>query len=180
MLECECQERNEHMHPHKESDYIPSDLYDQITKCMPIVSVEAVIVMDESLLFLKRNNQPAKGEWWFPGGRIRKGESLEEALRREVKEETGLDVSSYRHINVYSRVFPERHDVVAVYLCKCKKGKVKLNNEHSEYALFRILPSGFHKYLVETIRDSQWENYREATSEKIQKLTKNKTQKKIK
>jgi len=54
---------------------------------MPIVSVEALIVMDETLLFLRRNNQPAKGEWWFPGGRIRKGESLEEALRREVKEE---------------------------------------------------------------------------------------------
>jgi colanic acid biosynthesis protein WcaH len=64
------------MHPDKESDYIPSILYDQITKCMPIASVEALIVMDKALLFLRRNNQPAKGEWWFPGGRIRKGESL--------------------------------------------------------------------------------------------------------
>jgi len=61
---------------------------------MPIVSVEALIVMDETLLFLRRNNQPAKGEWWFPGGRIRKGESLEEALRREVKEGTGLEVTA--------------------------------------------------------------------------------------
>ena len=82
------------MHPDKESDYIPLVLYDQIAKCMPIVSVEALVVMDEALLFLKRNNQPAKGEWWFPGGRIRKGESLEEALRREVKEETGLEVTA--------------------------------------------------------------------------------------
>jgi len=145
------------MNPRKDSDYIPSVLYDQITKCMPIVSVEALIIIDGALLFLKRNNQPAKGEWWFPGGRIWEGESLEEALRREVKEETGLDVSSYKLINVYSRVFPERHDVAIAYLCNCKKGKVKLNSEHSEYRLFKILPSGLHAYLVETIRDSQWE-----------------------
>jgi ADP-ribose pyrophosphatase YjhB (NUDIX family) len=49
-----------------------------------IVSVEAVIVMDKSLLLLKRTNQPALGQWWFLGGRIKKGESLEEALSREI------------------------------------------------------------------------------------------------
>jgi hypothetical protein len=44
------------MYPDKESDYISSVLYDQITRCMPIASVEALIVMDEGLLFLRRNN----------------------------------------------------------------------------------------------------------------------------
>ena len=143
------------MCPNKKCDHIPSALYDRIKTCMPIVSVEALIVMDEALLFMRRNNQPAKGEWWFPGGRIRKGESLEEALRREVKEETGLEVSSYKFINVYSRVFPERHDIAIAYLCKCKKGKVKLNKEHSEYGFFKITPIGLNPYLLETIRDSQ-------------------------
>ena len=137
------------------NDFIPDDIYDQITKFLPIASVEALIVIDNALLFLRRNNQPAKGEWWFPGGRIRKGESLEEALRREVKEETGLEVSSYKFINVYSRVFPERHDIAIAYLCKCKKGKVELNNEHSEYGFFKITPIGLNPYLLETIRDSQ-------------------------
>ena len=155
-FECELREETKRMHPDRESDYIPSAFYDQIRKCMPIVSVEALIVMDETLLFLRRNNQPAKGEWWFPGGRVRKEESLEEALRREVKEETGLEVSSYKLINVYSRVFPERHDITIAYLCKCKKGKVKLNNEHSEHKLTKILPSGLHPHLLETVRESQW------------------------
>jgi len=66
----------------EETDFVPSILYDQIVRWMPNASVEAVIVMEKSLLFLKRKNQPAMGQWWFAGGRIRKGESLEEALRR--------------------------------------------------------------------------------------------------
>ena len=142
--------------PEESSDYIPSVLYDQIKQCMPIVSVEAVIVMDEGLLFLKRNNQPANGEWWFPGGRIHIGESLEQALCREVKEETGLEISSYRFINAYSRVFPERHDITIAYLCECKEDKVKLNSEHSQFEFFRTLPKELHPYLLEVIRDSHW------------------------
>jgi colanic acid biosynthesis protein WcaH len=140
------------------NDFIPDDVYDQITKLLPIASVEALIVIDKALLFLRRKNHPAKGEWWFPGGRIRRGESLEQALRREVREETGLEISSHKLINVYSRIFPERHDITIAYLCKCKEGEVRLNDEHSEYSLFAENPAGLHPYLVETVRDSQWKH----------------------
>jgi colanic acid biosynthesis protein WcaH len=125
---------------------------------MPIVSVEALIVKDNALLFLRRNNQPAKGEWWFPGGRIRKGESLEQALQREIKEETGLEVNAHNFIKAYSRVFPERHDITLAYLCKCKEDEVKINNEHSEFKFFKVFPTTLHPYLMEVIRDSCWNN----------------------
>jgi colanic acid biosynthesis protein WcaH len=115
--------------------------------------------MGSALLFLKRKNEPAKGEWWFPGGRIKKGESLEQALYREIKEETGLQISEHKLINVYSRIFPERHDITIVYLCKCKEGEIALNNEHSEYGLFKIVPVGLHSYLLEVIRDCKLENF---------------------
>ena len=52
---------------------------------------------------MKRNNPPVKDHWWFPGGRIRKGETLQEALVREVKEETGLQVTESELVNVYSK-----------------------------------------------------------------------------
>jgi ADP-ribose pyrophosphatase YjhB (NUDIX family) len=131
---------------------IPLHLYNKIVDYLPIVSVEAIITNEDSLLFLKRNNPPAKGLWWFPGGRIRKGENFEEALCREVKEETGLEVVESKFINVYSRVFNERHDITIAYLCKCK-GNTVLNDEHSEYKYFKQPPKTVHPYLTQVITD---------------------------
>ena len=58
---------------------IPSSLYEKIVKVMPIASVEAIIQNENSILFMKRNNPPVKNQWWFPGGRVRKGETLKQA-----------------------------------------------------------------------------------------------------
>jgi len=142
-----------------ESGFIPQDIYDQIIGLIPIASVEAVIVINGSLLLLKRKNNPAAGQWWFIGGRIHKGESFEETMRREVKEETGLEIESYRFIKAYSRVFPQRHDITIAYLCKCKEGKIRLNSEHSEYKLLKKPPKGLHPFLLETLKDSQWNKH---------------------
>jgi colanic acid biosynthesis protein WcaH len=139
-----------------EDGFIPYPLYDEIVKYMPIPSVEAIIVKDGRLLFLKRKNSPARGEWWFPGGRIRRGESIEEALLREVREETGLNVTEYRLVNVYSRIFPERHDIAIVFICKCGEGEIRLNDEHSEFKFFENLPEGIHPYLPRAVQDSGW------------------------
>ncbi|MDQ1281103.1 MAG: hypothetical protein QG670_2367 [Thermoproteota archaeon] len=132
---------------------IPSSLYKQIQEVMPIPSIEAVIMSEGFLLFLKRKNSPAKGEWWFPGGRIRKGETFKETLFREVKEETGLDVKIIEFIGVYNRIFPERHDITIVFLCRCFDEKVILNDEHSEFKFSKDIPSNIHPYLLETIAD---------------------------
>jgi ADP-ribose pyrophosphatase YjhB (NUDIX family) len=134
---------------------IPSSLYNKITAIMPIASVEAIIVKDNAILFLKRTNSPAKGEWWFPGGRIRKGETFAEALRREVKEETGLAVDIIKFVGVYNRIFTDRHDITIVFLCNCFDDEVTLNNEHSEYGFFKP-PKDIHPYLLQAIKESGW------------------------
>jgi colanic acid biosynthesis protein WcaH len=136
-----------------ETGKIPSTLYKLITDSIPIPSVEAIIPKDNSLLFLRRKNSPAKGQWWFPGGRIRKGETLGEALYREVKEETGLEITESKFINVYSRIFDERHDIAIAYYCKCKGDQIILNDEHSEYKYFKNLPKSIHPYLIQVIQD---------------------------
>jgi len=136
-----------------ETGKIPSSLYEVIVDVLPIASVEAVILEDEKFLFLRRKNEPVKGQWWFPGGRIRKGETLQEALVREVKEETGLTVTESKLVNVYSRIFDKRHDITIAYITKCKPNKITLNNEHSEYKYTKKPPKNIHPYLIEVIND---------------------------
>lgn len=71
------------------------------------VSVDALIIRNGNILLIKRGVEPDKGKWATPGGYIGWDESGEEALIREVKEETGLTVKKTRFINVYSS--PHRH-----------------------------------------------------------------------
>ena len=59
----------------------------------PQLAVGAVVVRDGSLLMVRRARDPGKGLWSLPGGRVQKGEYLSDALRREVSEETGLDIT---------------------------------------------------------------------------------------
>ncbi|HYP24947.1 MAG TPA: NUDIX domain-containing protein, partial [Actinomycetota bacterium] len=58
----------------------------------PQIAVGAIVVRDGRLLMVQRANEPGAGLWSLPGGRVEHGEYLAAALRREVKEETGLDV----------------------------------------------------------------------------------------
>lgn len=56
----------------------------------PVPAVAAVMVKDGMILLIKRGNEPSKGKWSVPGGSVEPGETLVEAVKREVREETGL------------------------------------------------------------------------------------------
>lgn len=58
----------------------------------PIPAVGAVVVRDGLLLLVRRGQPPARGMWALPGGKVQRGETLRDALVREVREETGLDI----------------------------------------------------------------------------------------
>ena len=60
------------------------------TTGQPIPAVAAVMVRDGKLLLIRRGAEPSKGKWSVPGGRVEFGETLVEAVKREVREETGL------------------------------------------------------------------------------------------
>ncbi len=95
----------------------------------PIVGVGAVMIRDGRILLERRKNDPGKGKWSIPGGIVELGESTEEAVIREVKEETGLDVENPELIDVVSNVTKDEkgqikyHFVILDYSVKLKGGR---------------------------------------------------------
>jgi ADP-ribose pyrophosphatase YjhB (NUDIX family) len=94
----------------------------------PVVGVGAVIVRDGKALLIRRGHEPRKGEWSLPGGLVELGEPLLDALRREVLEETGLEVTVGPHIETFDRIHRDEagrvrfHFVIVDYLCLSPDG----------------------------------------------------------
>ncbi len=70
----------------------------------PVLGIGAVIVKDDHALIVKRANDPYKGQWSIPGGRVELGETLAEAVQREMREETGLDVRIGPVLEIFERI----------------------------------------------------------------------------
>jgi ADP-ribose pyrophosphatase YjhB (NUDIX family) len=94
----------------------------------PVVGVGAVIVRDGRALVVRRGHEPRKGEWSLPGGAVELGEPLEDAVRREMKEETGLDVEVGAILEVFDRIHRDAdgriryHFVIVDYACTSSEG----------------------------------------------------------
>jgi 8-oxo-dGTP diphosphatase len=71
------------------------------------IAVDALIVSKSQILLIKRGSTPEKGKWALPGGHVDFDETLEQAVMREVKEETGLESRSTVFLGSYSN--PKRH-----------------------------------------------------------------------
>jgi len=110
----------------------------------PGIAVDGVIIRDKSILLIKRKNQPFKGMWALPGGFVEYGETVEEAILREVKEETGMDAKIRRLLGVYSRPDrdPRGHVISIVFLLDAE-GKLIAGDDAGDVRFFRIdnLPS---------------------------------------
>ena len=78
----------------------------------PIVGVAAVIFSGESVLMARRNQEPGRGQWSLPGGGVELGESLLDALRRELLEEISIKVDIGGLIGVFDRVIRDRENRV--------------------------------------------------------------------
>jgi 8-oxo-dGTP diphosphatase len=74
--------------------------------------VGAVAVLDGNLLLVQRRNEPGAGEWSVPGGRVEPGETLAEAVVRELAEETGLEGVCGSLVGWVERIGPDHHFVI--------------------------------------------------------------------
>lgn len=106
----------------------------------PVVGVGGVVVRDGRALVIRRAHEPRKGEWSIPGGIVELGERLVDAVRRELFEETGLEVQVGPIIETFDRVHHDEsgrvrhHFVIVDYLCEAPSGTPRAGDDAEEVA----------------------------------------------
>jgi ADP-ribose pyrophosphatase YjhB (NUDIX family) len=103
------------------------------------VGVGGVVVRDGRALLIRRGKEPLYGRWVVPGGTVELGESLEDALVREMEEETGLRVEPVGILTVFDRIHREEgqvvhHFVIVDYLCRWRSGEAKAASDALDVA----------------------------------------------
>jgi 8-oxo-dGTP diphosphatase len=104
----------------------------------PIVGVGAIILKRDRILMAQRGKEPLKGWWSLPGGALEIGESLKDAVAREVREETGLEIRPLGIFEVFERIIrdpggaPEYHYVLVDYICRITGGTLCAGDDVSE------------------------------------------------
>jgi colanic acid biosynthesis protein WcaH len=138
------------------TDWIPAAGWRTIVANVPIVSVDLLVRTDEGLLFGKRTNEPAKGYWFPPGGRVQKGETRADAVHRVAREECGLDVELVESLGAFEHIYetadvPDvdgKHYLANGYVVDRVGGDLTLDDQHATMQSFNSAPDPLHEYVA--------------------------------
>ena len=112
----------------------------------PGVGCGAAIVRDGRLLLVKRRRAPEAGHWSLPGGKVDFVESVADAVKREIREEVGLEIELLRSLGIVEMIgVDDQHWVSPIYLARAPEGEAR-NNEPEKleavaWAALGALPS---------------------------------------
>lgn len=106
----------------------------------PALTVDGIVVEDGRILLIRRGKEPYAGFHALPGGFVDYGERVEDAVRREMREETGLDTDIVGLLGVYSDPArdPRGHTVSLVYILRVKGGEVEAGDDASDASWFHL------------------------------------------
>lgn len=104
------------------------------------ITVKGIVVLDNKILLLKRvkPSTDGLGFWELPGGGLEYGETPNQALIRELKEETGLDIVIIKPAYTFTKIREDYQTVGIGFLCIPKNDHVRLSDEHTEYCFVTI------------------------------------------
>lgn len=129
--------------------FLPSDTYKTIVDTVPVLCVDAIITNDiGEYLLIKRAVEPLKGEWWVPGGRVYKSETLKEAVKRKIREELGIEIRVLGAGGYYEDHFHKDplnaagglHTLAIVFYAQPLSLEIKLDSQSAEWGFFNDLP----------------------------------------
>ena len=126
----------------------------------PIVGVGGVIFNDSAVLLVKRDQEPGKGQWSLPGGVVELGETLTDALKREILEEISINIEIGGLVRLLERIFHDRekrvqyHYVIADYWGWFASGSCKAGSDISEAKFVDtkgLKEMGIDREVIETV-----------------------------
>ncbi|MYL66716.1 GDP-mannose mannosyl hydrolase [Halorubrum distributum] len=136
---------------------IPDEEWRTIVANVPLVSVDLVIEHNGGVLLGKRENEPAKGEWFVPGGTVFKKESRTDAVHRVAEAELGESVviddclGTYEHFYETADIdgVDSKHYLTTAYRCHFDRNKPELvgDKQHSAFRIFRPPFDELHPYV---------------------------------
>ncbi|HDI52043.1 NUDIX hydrolase [candidate division KSB1 bacterium] len=110
----------------------------------PIPAVSGLIINPQGeVLLVQRAHEPGKGQWSLPGGMVNLGETLQQALRREVEEECGIKIEVIKLLAAFDRIFRDDkgsinyHYVVINFLCRWKSGLLCTGSDSKDARWYR-------------------------------------------
>ena len=143
--------------------WIPDDVWADIVTHAPVPSVDLVVDCAEGVLLARRQNEPAKGEWFVPGGRVRKGEPIHQTVHRVAREELAVDVTIEAELGTYNHFYetadvPDaggKHYVAHGYRVTPESESIELDDQHDDSDVFPAddLPE-LHPYVQAYLEDS--------------------------
>ena len=135
--------------------FIKDKLYSQIIETITILCVDFILFFNNKYLLIKRNDNPLKGEWWVPGGRVLIGEDCIEAAKRKLNEELNFPADNLKLYGIYEDLFDESsfgkhlyHTVSIVYFLEISSiDGIDLNSSSSAWKLRDKLPERLNQKL---------------------------------
>ena len=106
----------------------------------PKPTVDIIVTDGERVILVKRGKEPFKGQWVFPGGFVDYDETVEDAAKRELLEETGVDANIQAILGVYSKPDrdPRSHNISIVFVAQHISGQPKGEDDAAEAAWHNI------------------------------------------
>ena len=110
----------------------------------PLVGVGGIVFQGNCVLLVRRRREPGRGQWSIPGGVVKLGETLTQAVQRELKEETGLEVEIFRPVEILDRIIPGKdgrilyHYVLIDYLCRIRQGTLQSGSDADQAGFYPL------------------------------------------